>query len=75
MIQRNMIRREVEDAILAGEIIERYLDDKYSPSCLVSGKTEAGKDLHIQVSFPPHIVIITVCEPDPKEWIDCKIRR
>jgi len=24
---------------------------------------------------PPSVVIITVYEPDPKEWVDCKIRR
>ncbi|MBI4619872.1 MAG: DUF4258 domain-containing protein [Desulfobacterales bacterium] len=75
MIKRNMTRQEVESAILTGEIIEEYPDDKYSPSCLVYGKTEDGRDLHIQVSLPPIVVIITVYEPDPEEWVDCKVRR
>ena len=75
MIKRDMTRQEVESAILTGEIIEEYPDDKYSPSCLVYGKTEDGRDLHIQVSLPPIVVIITVYEPDPEEWGDCKVRR
>lgn len=75
MIKRNVTRQEVESAILSGEIIEGYPDDKYSPSCLIYGKTENGRDLHVQVALPPRVVIITVYEPDPKEWVDCKIRR
>lgn len=74
MIHRNVIRQEVESAILSGEIMEEYPDDKYSPSC-VFGKTENGRDLHVQLSFPPFVVIITVYEPDPKEWVNCKTRR
>ena len=75
MIKKNVTRQEVESTILTGEIIEEYPDDKYSPSCLVYGKTKSGRDLHIQVSLPPIVVIITVYEPDPEEWVDCKIRR
>lgn len=75
MIKRNVTRQEVESIILAGEIIEEYPDDKYSPSCLIWGKTENGRDLHVQVSLPPLVVIITVYEPDQEEWVDCKIRR
>lgn len=75
MIKRNVTRQEVESTILTGEIIEEYPDDKYSPSCLVYGKTEIGRDLHVQVSLPPMVVIITVYEPDPEEWVDYKVRR
>ena len=31
--------------------------------------------LHIQIGLLPIISIVTVYEPDPKEWIDNKIRR
>jgi len=75
MIKRNVTRQEVESTMLTGEIIEEYPDDKYSPSCLVYGKTENGRDLHVQVSLPPIVVIITIYEPDPEEWVDCKVRR
>jgi hypothetical protein len=75
MIKRSVIRKEVESAIFVGEIIEEYPDDKYSPSCLIYGKTEDGRDLHIQVSYPPSVVVITVYEPDPGEWVNCRTRR
>ena len=75
MIKRDILRREVEYALYQGEVIEEYPDDKYSPSCLVYGKTEAGRILHIQVSLPPTVVVITVYEPDPEEWVNGRNRR
>ncbi|MDO8444700.1 MAG: DUF4258 domain-containing protein [Deltaproteobacteria bacterium] len=75
MIKRDILRHEVEEAIFQGEVIEEYPDDKYSPSCLLYGKTNDGRDLHIQVSTPPSVVIITAYEPDKEEWINCRIRR
>jgi len=75
MIKRFIERFEVEESIINGEIIEEYPDDKYSPSCLIYGKSKNGRDLHVQVSLPPKVVVITIYEPDPSEWIDCKIRR
>lgn len=75
MIQRSIERFEVVEAILNGEIIEEYPQDKYSPSCLVYGKTKAGRELHVQVSLPPKVVVITTYTPDPEEWIDCRVRR
>jgi len=75
MIKRSINRQEVEEAILRGEIIEEYPKDKYSPRCLIYGKTDKGRDLHAQVSLPPVVVVITAYDPDPEEWINCKIRR
>ncbi len=66
---------EIEEAVLSGEIIEEYPDDKYSPSCLIYGHTKTGRHLHVQISLPPSVVIITVYEPDETEWIDYRIRR
>ena len=75
MIARSMDRSDIEDAVMEGEMIEDYPDDKYAPSCLVYGKTREGRDLHVQLSLPPSVVIITAYEPDEAEWIDCRIRR
>jgi len=75
MIERSINRNEVEEVILNGEIIEEYPEDKYSPSCLIYGLTRKEKPLHVQVSLPPAVVIITTYEPDPGEWLDYKIRR
>ena len=75
MIEKAVGRQEVEEAILTGEIIEEYPRDKYSPSCLIYGKTRRERELHVQVSYPPTVVVITTYEPDPKEWINGKVRR
>ena len=75
MIKRAIARLEIEEVTINGEIIEEYPDDKYSPSCLIYGKTNNGRELHVQLSLPPLVVVITAYDPDPKEWIDCKIRR
>jgi hypothetical protein len=75
MIRRSIDRMEVEEALLRGEIIEEYPDDKFSPSCLIYGVSKGGRHLHVQLSLPPTVVVITVYEPDASEWIDNRVRR
>jgi hypothetical protein len=75
MIKRSISRKEIEMVIDEGVIIEEYPNDKFSPSCLVYGKTAEGRSLHIQVSLPPVVVIIAAYEPDSEEWIDGRYRR
>jgi hypothetical protein len=76
-ILRVVAVREIREAIAAGEIIEDYPDDKYGPSCLVFGRTQAGRPLHIQCSYPsrPLVKIITLYEPDASLWVGFKVRR
>jgi len=75
MIKRTIDRAEIEEAVLSGEIIEEYPDDKYAPSCLVYGRVRSGRHLHVQLSIPPTVVIITAYDPDETEWIDYRVRR
>ena len=75
MTSRLIARMEVEAAVLSGELIENYPDDKYSPSCLIYGRTNEGRDLHVQLSLPPRVVIITVYEPEQAEWVECRRRK
>jgi hypothetical protein len=65
MIQKCNERYEIAEAIINGEIIEEYPKDKYSPSCLIYGKTKAKKDLHVQVSLPPKVIVVATYPPDP----------
>lgn len=51
-IERNINEREIEEAGAQAAIIENYPDDKYFPSVLLLGCTEAGRPLHVQISFP-----------------------
>src|SRR5436189_6471393 len=76
-IKRRIAVQEVRDAILSGEIIEDYPQDKYGPSCLILGRSSSGRPLHIQTSYPTRdrVKIITIYEPDPSLWIDLKVRK
>jgi len=76
-ILREISVQELRQAIANGEIIEDYPEDKYGPSCLIFGSTQAGRPLHIQCSYPsrPLVKIITLYEPDPAQWIDFQVRR
>ena len=78
-VDQSIIRRiSVQDAcdvINSGTIIEDYPDDKYGPSCLISGMTAEQRPIHIQCSYPSRSIIMTLYEPDPVRWIDFKKRR
>ena len=75
-IVRHIRVQELREAIMAGEVIEEYPDDKYGPSCLIFGFTLSNRPLHVQCSYPsrPLVKIITLYEPDTKIWIDFKLR-
>lgn len=76
-VERNISERDIQQAGRQASIIEDYPDDKYSPSCLLLGFTEAGRPLHIQVSYVESemLKIITIYQPDPEEWYDYSRRR
>lgn len=76
MALRHIRTSEVSEAILGdkAEIIERYPNDKYSPSCLIYGVTAQGRILHLQSNFQG--IVITAYEPDLDKWHeDFKTRR
>ena len=67
---------EIKSALLNGEVIEDYADDKRGHSCLVCGKGQAGRDIHVVCGMAYDILwVITAYEPDPAEWDDPKTRR
>jgi len=76
-IERNISEKEIREIGENVEIIEDYPDDKYSPSSLLLGFTQGDRALHIQVSRMESntIKIITLYEPDDREWIDYRSRR
>ncbi|WP_333302428.1 DUF4258 domain-containing protein [Microcoleus sp. B4-C5] len=79
-VNQSIVRRirvqELREAIMAGEVIEEYPDDKYGPSCLIFGLTIGNRPLHVQCSYPsrPLVKIITLYEPEPKIWSNFKLR-
>ena len=69
-ITRGVTVAEIIEAVQAGEMIENYPKDKYGNSCLVLGRTNTGRALHVQCSHPsrPLLKIVTLYEPDPAAW-------
>jgi hypothetical protein len=59
------------------ELVEDYPDDPRGHSCLVLTFEAGARPLHVVLGFadPSHLVVITVYEPDPKQWIDWRVRR
>jgi len=76
-VRRSIDVSEIREAVSSGEVIEDYPSDKYGPTCLILGYTASGRALHLQCTHPsrPVIKLVTVYEPDPKLWIDCRVRR
>ena len=68
-VERHISPNEVKYAILSGEIIEEYPEDKYRPSYLICGDSREGKIFHVQCSIDP-VWIITAYNPtlDPDKW-------
>jgi hypothetical protein len=60
-VDQSIIRRisvqEVREAVAVADLIEDYPEDKYGPSCLLFGRTKAGRALHIQRIFQTQIWI------------------
>jgi len=76
-VERNISDSEIREAGANVRIIEDYPEDKYFPSCLLLGFSKARRPLHLQVSYLDSelVKIITVYEPDPREWYDYERRR
>jgi hypothetical protein len=77
LVERNISDEEIRQAGRAANVIEEYPNDKYSPSCLLLGFTQAGRPLHIQASLADTrlVRIVTLYEPGVDEWVDYSRRR
>ena len=71
-VERNISEQEIREAGLEAVLIEDYPEDKYAPSCLLLGFTQAKRPLHLQVAYieSPLVKIITLYEPSEAEWSD-----
>ena len=71
MFQRRISTDEVKHVLQTGEAIEQYPDDTPYPSCLILGRTQAGRPLHVVAAYnatEDETIIVTVYEPDPQQW-------
>ncbi len=73
-----LLLNDIFASVINGEIIESYPNDKPYPSCLVCGKAPCGSTVHsvwAYNSLTDHVVLITVYRPDPRRWIDGRVRK
>jgi len=69
LLQRSISAFEEETSISNGAIIENYPDDYPYPSCLLMGKTDDDRVLHIVCAiYDAKLWIITAYEPNLIEW-------
>lgn len=68
---------DIRNIVNNGEIIEQYPDDFPFPSCLICGKNDSGKVVHVCMSDEGSSSrIITAYFPDEDKWIDdYKVRK
>ncbi len=61
--------QEVRSAVLRGEVIEDYPEDARGHSCLMLGKGDSGRAVHV-VCAPKenYLAIISAYLPEPREW-------
>lgn len=78
-LERGIAIAGMEQALIDGEIIERYPHDRPYPSCLVLGWLPSGDPLHIVCSrgnIEPALRIVTLYEPEDTLWeSDYKTRK
>lgn len=77
LLQRKILKDNVIECVLNGEITETYISDKPFASCLVFGYICISKPLHVVCSFDgEYIHIITAYIPDNIKFNDdLKTRR
>ena len=76
-VERNISAEDIIQAGAMAEVIEEYPDDKYLPSCLLLGFTREQRPLHMQICYTDAnmVKIITLYEPDPRQWQEYRKRR
>ena len=73
-----ILEKEVQASILNGKVIESYIDDDPYPSCLIYGRAENNRPLHVVCAYSKEdnmVIVITVYEPDPQKWINFERRK
>lgn len=77
LLQRKILKTDVINCILNGEIIEKYISDKPFASCLIFGYAAINMPLHVVCSSDnDFLYVITAYIPDTIKFLDdLKTRR
>ena len=76
LVKDGLTTKDVEEAILSGEVIEERPKDPRGESRLVVGESSTGKCIHVVVGLRVGMpVIVTTYLPEEEEWEYGKIRK
>jgi hypothetical protein len=69
MVDEDISLDQIRQAVANGHIVENYPEHRRSPCCLVNGRTQIGRPLHVVcTTAQPVLIIITTYEPKLPKW-------
>ncbi|MBI2184262.1 MAG: DUF4258 domain-containing protein [Thaumarchaeota archaeon] len=74
----NLTTHNVLAAAQSFQVVEKYLDAKPFPACLLLCRLDDGSPLHVVCALPESVdmlIIVTVYKPSESEWSDQGRRR
>jgi hypothetical protein len=76
MAEEAVLLEDVLHAIAHGQVLENYPGHRRGSCCLLHGRDETGRDLHIVCTTTgSRLIIITVYRPRPPKWTSPTQRR
>jgi len=67
--ERMISTREVRGVVFGGVVIEDYPEDVRGHSCLMLGRGEGSRPIHVVCApKPDYLAIITTYIPSPEQW-------
>lgn len=75
--RRKIVKEDIMESILEGEIIEDYPDSFPFSSCLLYGMISKEKVIHVVLGYDgEHLYVVTVYIPDDRKFEkNLKVRR
>lgn len=76
MVEEDISLDDLLETISHGQILEDYPQHRRGACCLLSGRTSAGRAIHLVcTTAQPTLIIITTYEPKLPKWITSTRRR
>ena len=76
LVEEGISLDELLQAIETSQVIENYPEHRRGACCLLNGRTQGGRSLHIVcTTAQPTLIIVTVYEPRDPKWMSPTQRR
>lgn len=69
MVDENITTSELLQTLETAGVLEHYPEHRRGACCLLGGRSEAGRPLHVVCTTTREVlIVITVYEPRPPKW-------